>query len=108
LNQDYDDKELIIFNTATVPLSLDNSIANVGIRVINQPKCIVSGEFYSSLGSVRKSAMTHAGDVYICWDDDVVDNETRRSTARKSLENSRKFLQSFFSGPLAWIFFRDR
>ena len=71
LRQDYQDKELIIFNTASVPLSLDASISHLGIRVINQPVHITSGEAYTSLGMVRADALNHArGDVYICWDDD--------------------------------------
>lgn len=71
LNQDYRNKELIIFNTAPIPLSLDSSIAHAGISVINQPNCIKSAEPYSSLGSVRSDAMIHtSGDVYVCWDDD--------------------------------------
>ena len=65
IRQDYDNKELIIFNTAKVPLSLSSSLQKENITVVNSTK------LYLSLGEVREDALKHInGDVYICWDDD--------------------------------------
>lgn len=71
LNQDYCNKELIIFNTAPMPLVLDASIADLGIRIVNQVTQTKSAKPYMSLGMVRRDALAVAtGDVYVCWDDD--------------------------------------
>jgi len=71
LNQDYEDTELIIFNTAEQPLTLDKSLHGRRIRLINQPRDTMNGLPYSSLGMVRHDAAAYAiGDVYVCWDDD--------------------------------------
>jgi hypothetical protein len=72
LYQDYEPKELVIFNTAPVPLELDAALQrHGGIRVVNQTGHSESGAPFASLGEVRASALGHArGDVYVCWDDD--------------------------------------
>jgi hypothetical protein len=71
LNQDYDDAELIIFNTAIHPLSLDASLVGRKIRIVNQCRDTLTGAPYSSLGMIRRDAAAYAmGDVYVCWDDD--------------------------------------
>ncbi len=70
--QDYEDKELIIFNTAPVPLELDDSVKdNHEIRVVNWQTEAGTDIVYSSLGKIREdSIMFSRGDIYICWDDD--------------------------------------
>lgn len=65
INQTYKNKELLIFNTAETPLTLDKSLKNKNISIVN------SNKKYHSLGEVRQQALVCAsGDVYICWDDD--------------------------------------
>lgn len=69
--QDYDNSELIIFNTAPVDIKLDESLEKYNIRVVNQQNELGTNNPYSSLGKVREDALECAeGDVYICWDDD--------------------------------------
>jgi len=70
--QDYDNKELIIFNTATEPIELDESMyAENDIRVINQRVETATGKPYTSLGKIREDSLEYAtGDLYSCWDDD--------------------------------------
>jgi glycosyltransferase involved in cell wall biosynthesis len=64
--QDYLNKELIIFNTAPVPLESD-----LPIKIINNQISYITGKPYTSIGQVRADALTHAtGDLYVCWDDD--------------------------------------
>jgi hypothetical protein len=71
LNQDYEDTELIVFNTAEIPMILERSLRGRRIRVINQCCDTSNGLPYASLGMVRKDAAACAtGDVYISWDDD--------------------------------------
>lgn len=71
LDQDYKNKELIIFNTALIPLILDESLENSNIRVVNNHLNYQTGLDYTNIGDVRRDALTHAtGEVYICWDDD--------------------------------------
>jgi hypothetical protein len=69
--QDYDNKELIIYNTAKVPIELDEPLKEYNIRVINQSTETATGAPYSSLGKIREDSLEYAkGDIYICWDDD--------------------------------------
>jgi hypothetical protein len=71
LNQDYDDAELIVFNTAEESLVLDKSLHDRRIRIINQCRDTTDGLPYRSLGLIRRDAAAHAtGEVYVCWDDD--------------------------------------
>lgn len=71
LNQDYDDAELIIFNTAKEPLFLGQLLRGRGIRLINQTCDTKNGLPYASLGMVRHDAAEHVtGEAYVCWDDD--------------------------------------
>ena len=71
LNQDYEDAELIIFNTASELLLLSKSLRDRGVRLINQCRDTKDGLPYASLGAVRRDALAYAtGDVYVCWDDD--------------------------------------
>ena len=71
-HQDYQNKELVIFNTAPVPLELDSAVKdNHNIRVVNWETEAGTDIPYSSLGKIRADAQLWAkGDVYICWDDD--------------------------------------
>ena len=69
--QDYDNKELIIFNTAPVHMHLDQSLHDCNIIVINQQNETGTPNSYKSLGKVREDSLQYAtGDIYICWDDD--------------------------------------
>jgi hypothetical protein len=71
LNQDYDDAELIVFNTAEESLVLDKSLHDRRIRIINQCRDTTDGLPYRSLGLIRRDAAAHAtGKVYVCWDDE--------------------------------------
>lgn len=73
LNQDYPNKELIILNTAEIPLTLDANLENKGIRIINNEYIHNSNPVikYSSVDQVRKDILKLAnGEYYICWDDD--------------------------------------
>jgi len=71
LAQDYPNKQLVIFNTATTPLILDEFLmSHPDIKVVNQTHKS-DGTPYKSLGCVRNASLEHAeGDIYICWDDD--------------------------------------
>ena len=69
--QDYDNKELIIFNTAPVPIELDESLKDYDIKVVNQQTETSKKKKYKSLGKIREDSLELAtGDVYSCWDDD--------------------------------------
>lgn len=71
LNQTYQNKELIIYNTADKILELSPSLYNKGIRVINNHFDKQLQEPYNNVGAVRRDAANLAkGDFYICWDDD--------------------------------------
>ena len=71
LAQDYPNKQLVIFNTATTPLILDEFLmSHPDSKVVNQTHKS-DGTPYKSLGCVRNASLEHAeGDIYICWDDD--------------------------------------
>lgn len=71
LTQDYENKQLVIFNTAPTPLSLDANLLRRGdIKVVNQTSK-ADGSPFTCLGDVRNASLDHAeGDLYICWDDD--------------------------------------
>ena len=74
--QDYDNKELIIFNTAPVPLELDESLKEYNIAVHNHPTEVGTDIPYTSLGKIREQALAFTtGSIYSCWDDD--DSPTR-------------------------------
>jgi len=70
LEQDYENKELLIFNTAEVPLFISDRLQKAGVRVVNQSSK-ASGAPFTCLGDVRQAALDHMdGDIYVCWDDD--------------------------------------
>lgn len=71
LKQDYENKKLVVFNTADVPLVKGDYLNLMdNVEIVNQP-LMENGEPYRSLGDVRNESVKHAeGDVYICWDDD--------------------------------------
>lgn len=71
MDQDYPNKELIIFNTAPTPLVLDNTLMNKNIKIINNSISYETKLPYTNIGDIRKDALTHAtGNIYSCWDDD--------------------------------------
>jgi hypothetical protein len=112
LSQDYPAKELIIFNTAAVPLTLHQSLEHTGIRVINQP-ARPDGLPYTSLGAVRSDALEHArGRVYVCWDDDDLFLPWHLSQGMDHLARCRTAAwmpaQSYFSPDGGRTFLRDR
>ncbi len=99
--QDYDNKELIIFNTAPVPIVLDDSLQDHDIRVINQQH--VDGNAFSSLGQVRETALQFVtGDIYVCWDDDDMFLPWHISQGIRELKKCGRAAwmpaQSYFSG----------
>jgi hypothetical protein len=71
MNQDFLNKELIIFNTAEKHLELDKSLMNENIIIVNNSISYITGLPYTNVGDVRRDALTHAnGAIYSCWDDD--------------------------------------
>ena len=72
LGQDYEGPtELIIFNTAPVPLELSPELKAQGNIINVHAPTNAEGNPWTSLGEVRNAALDHAtGDLYSCWDDD--------------------------------------
>ena len=71
IDQDYENKELIIFNTAPTPLVLNEALYDQNIKVFNNEISYETKLPYTSIGQVRSDAMNViTGDVYVCWDDD--------------------------------------
>lgn len=71
LDQDYPNKELIIFNTAPVELKLSEALENKGIVVVNNEISYETGKPYTNIGDVRGDSLHHVtGNIYVCWDDD--------------------------------------
>lgn len=72
LDQNYKDKELIIFNTdVDYPVVLDDTLVNENIIVINNNTDYITGNDYNNTGSIRRDAVTHAnGEYFMLWDDD--------------------------------------
>jgi glycosyltransferase involved in cell wall biosynthesis len=71
LDQDYEDKELVIFNTADTDLVLSDELSKYDIKIVNNQYNLIDGKPYSSIGQIRRDSLTFAnGDLYICWDDD--------------------------------------
>jgi hypothetical protein len=69
--QDYENKELIIYNTAPVPLELAEHLKEYNIIVRNEQNELGTDIPYSSLGRIRTESLAYAtGDIYQCWDDD--------------------------------------
>lgn len=71
LNQDYSNKELIIYNNSEVPLVLDKQYDN--IKLINCCYNLSSGERYKNLGEIYTDAIKFVSkntDCIIFWDDD--------------------------------------
>tara|TARA_R110000824_G_scaffold96852_6_gene231605 strand:- start:373 stop:1068 length:696 start_codon:yes stop_codon:yes gene_type:complete len=70
LAQTWKQKELVIFNTAEVPLVLGDFPGSSQVKVVNQT-ARANGKPFKSLGDVRNAALPHAdGDLFVCWDDD--------------------------------------
>lgn len=75
LNQDYPNKELIIYNTDTqYPISLDESFKDIhNIKIINNNIDFYTKQEYDNTASIRRDAKFFAdGDYYITWDDDDI------------------------------------
>ena len=74
LAQDYDNTELIIYNTDDQhPLCLDETFDDVKhkIKVINNNIDLETKQPYKNVGPIRRDARLFAdGDYYITWDDD--------------------------------------
>jgi len=72
--QDYDNKELIVFNTDEKnPYIQTDTLTKLGVKIVNCEIDYVTGLPYTNVGAIRRDALTHAtGDYYICWDDDDV------------------------------------
>jgi len=71
LAQTFAEKELVIFNTAEIPLVLGKTLEeDPQVRLVNQSTTATRKPF-TSLGEVRNAAIDHAdGDLFVCWDDD--------------------------------------
>lgn len=74
ISQDYDNKELIVFNTDEKnPYTQTDELTELGVKFINCNIDYVTNLQYTNVGAIRRDALTHAtGDYYICWDDDDV------------------------------------
>jgi len=74
ISQDYDNKELIVFNTDEKnPYIQTDELTELGVKFINCSTDYVTKLEYTNVGAIRRDALTHAtGDYYICWDDDDV------------------------------------
>lgn len=71
LLQDYSNKELIILNTADIPLELDVRLSHKGIRIVNQRTIHGTDIPYSNVGQVRRDVVKLAlGEYMGFWDDD--------------------------------------
>lgn len=85
LDQTYPNRELIIWNTSPVPLSLSKELAAMGkvrpdekgfiprpvIRLYNCKIDKVTGQPYTNVGAVRRDAVAMAlGDIFCLFDDD--------------------------------------
>ena len=95
LEQDYENKHLLIFNTAETPIHLGSSLLNKNITVINQQTESQSGRIYSDVGTIRQDAFDKVyspNDVYICWDDDdIYHSKQHISRGIDKLMNSKSF-----------------
>lgn len=74
LDQTYDNKELIIFNTdMDSQYKPQMELAELGITIINNNKDFETGLPYTNVGAIRRDALTYAkGDYVITWDDDDI------------------------------------
>jgi SAM-dependent methyltransferase len=69
LAQTYLDKELLIYNNSSVPLSLAEGYP--GIICINAPLDAITGRRYTNLGSIYRDALSFVDSDIVCfWDDD--------------------------------------
>ena len=103
LNQDYQNKELIIFNTADKPFELSNELKNKGIQIVNQKICTETNQPYTNIGQIRRDSIKHMnGDIYVCWDDDDIFLPHHISQGVKKLIECGKLAwkskYSFFTG----------
>lgn len=75
LNQDYENCELIIYNTdVEYPISLDETFKDIhNIKIINNNIDFETKKEYDNTASIRRDAKFFAdGDYYITWDDDDI------------------------------------
>jgi hypothetical protein len=103
LDQHYQNKELIILNTADVPLTLSDELKGEPIRIINQSICSETNEPYKNIGQVRRDSIKYmSGDIYICWDDDDLFLPHHIAQGVQKLKNCKKLAwkskYSFFTG----------
>ena len=72
LAQDYQKRELVILNTAPVPLTLSADLSGRGdIRIYNQQNYSKTGKPYTNVGHVSEDAVRLArGDIFVLWEDD--------------------------------------
>lgn len=72
LNQDYENKSLLIFNNAHIPIEIENFPQ---VNLINNYLDYNTGELYDNVGSIYRDALTHITDdvelVSIMDDDDI-------------------------------------
>lgn len=102
LEQDYQNKHLLIWNTAPIPLILGESLKNKNISIVNQQAEIHTGNKYSEVGTIRQDAFNYVYDaksIYICWDDD--DIYTSKQHISRGVEHLLK------SGKPAWKPFKS-
>ena len=105
LEQDYQNKHLLIFNTSPIPLQLGSSLLNKNITIINQQKETLKNKKYTDVGTIREDAFNKVyspNEIYICWDDDdIYHSQQHISRGVKYLLNSKKVAwkskQSYFT-----------
>lgn len=90
--QTYKDSELIIFNTDDEnPMSLDESLKNENIIVINNHIDYETNKPYENTGAIRRDCVTHAkGDYFMLWDDDDLYLDFNLQQAVEQIELSGK------------------
>src|SRR5262245_39501368 len=73
LAQRYEERELIILNTALVPLVLDASLTGAPITLVNQQTYGKTGTPYRNRGNILEDATQLAtGEIFCLFDDDDI------------------------------------
>lgn len=105
LQQDYQSKELIIFNTDTEnPMSLDESLFDYNIILVNNSIDYITGLEYTNRGQICRDAVSHAtGDLFMLADDDDIYLPWHLRQAVDGIESNGKDAwkprRSFFATP---------
>lgn len=92
LNQDYENKHLLIYNNAPAPLVLD--VYNENVTIINNHIDLISKSEYTDVGTVFRDALTYVpsdADYVSIWDDDDIFLENHLSSGVNYLEINKEY-----------------